>query len=136
MTESRYEQQKRWKYESGSIRGAMYAKLARFKSSMKKKSATPIDLVVADLVALWETQGGRCAVSGVPLRLSDGSGSSTADSLTISRRDPTKPYSRENVRLVAQQVAYAMNVWGEDQLLDFCANVLKANGFSITKEDL
>lgn len=127
---NRYEQNKRWMHET--VRGALNAKLSRFKTSMRKKSAIPISLTAPDLMRLWETQGGLCAISGLPMRLSDGSGASYPDSMTIGRRDVSKPYTPDNVRLVTQQAAYAMNVWGEEQLVNFCVAVVKANGFEVS----
>lgn len=133
MVGSRYEQNKRWMYESGSVRGALNAKLARFKASMRKKTAIPISITAPDLMRLWEMQGGCCAVSGVPLRLSDGSGVSHPDSLTIGRRDVSKAYTPDNIRLITQQAAYAMNAWGEERLVEFCLSVVRANGYETSQ---
>lgn len=74
------------------------------------------------LFALWDTQGGRCALSRLPM-------THTTDhrapyNVSIDRRDNDKGYVPGNVRLVCHAVNSALGHWGETVFLDIAAAVL------------
>ena len=72
------------------------------------KSSRPVDwhLTPELLIALWEKQDGKCAISGVFLtHHKDGSGTKDFNA-SIDRINPTLSYTPENVQLVT----YRMNL--------------------------
>ena len=58
---------------------------------------------------------GVCQVTGLPLNLDGGK---TWDSPSLDRIDPTKGYTRENVRIVLYSVNVMANLWGENKILE------------------
>lgn len=58
------------------------------------------DISLAELLALHEAQGGRCALSGVPLTCTLERGVKCPTNSSIDRIDPKGPYTRDNIQLV------------------------------------
>lgn len=70
----------------------------------------------ADLVALWNRCGGRCALTGLAFhggRFGTGK-AKRAFWPSIDRIDPDVGYTRENCRLVLTAVNFALNAWGDE----------------------
>jgi hypothetical protein len=70
----------------------------------------------ADLVALWDRCGGRCALTGLAFhggRFGAGK-AKRAFWPSIDRIDPEVGYTRENCRLVLTAVNFALNAWGDE----------------------
>ena len=65
---------------------------------------------------LYRTQGGCCALSGLPFHLRVvGSGKARRPfAPSVDRVDSASGYTRDNVRLVCQAVNFALNAYGED----------------------
>jgi len=82
-------------------------------------------LSIADLVAIWNACGGRCAVSGLPFSLQVvGDGQAKRPfAPSLDRIDRHRPYRRDNVRLVVSIANFAMNAWGEEPLLQLASAV-------------
>lgn len=57
---------------------------------------------IGDLMAMWEANDGRCALSGIPMVW--GQGRVSPYSASVDRIDPTKGYSADNVRIVCHSV--------------------------------
>lgn len=68
----------------------------------------------AQMVALLESQGGRCALSGVPLTCALQKGVVSKTNASIDRIDPKGPYELSNVQLVCA----ALNKFRIDTPLD------------------
>ncbi len=76
---------------------------------------TPNHVTVVELIRMWHTQNGLCAVSG--LRMTWAEGNFTATSMSIDRIDCDKGYTKDNVRLVCYQVNTFRGRWSDDQML-------------------
>ena len=78
---------------------------------------------------LWESQKGRCDISGV--RFSDLVVNPRAKVLSrpwrpsLDRINPKKGYERNNVRLVAQIVNFALGEWPIAYFYEMCERVVK-----------
>ena len=89
----------------------------------------PFNIDADYLLELWEKQDGKCALSGIPFVLSDGSGSRKQPFRpSVDRIRPTRGYVRGNVRLVATIVNFGMNKWGLKDFLIMCRAVVVMNG--------
>lgn len=74
------------------------------RSKSKDRGFTDYQITAEHLVALWQKQGGRCAISGVVLtHHNDGSGLKDFNA-SIDRIDSTQGYIPGNVQLVALRV--------------------------------
>jgi hypothetical protein len=69
-----------------------------------------------DLRDVWSDCGGSCRLTGRPFRETQvGAGTAKKPfAPSLDRIDPTKPYPRENCRLVLQAVDFALNSWGDE----------------------
>lgn len=72
-----------------------------------KKKKWIFDLKAEDIISIWESQGGLCAYSGIPLCF----GSHHDQDWTCSpeRKDITKPYTEENICLICYEFNTADN---------------------------
>jgi hypothetical protein len=82
-----------------------------------QSAGRPFDADLMSLaMALFQAQGGRCALSGLPFDLrSVGRGKARRPfAPSLDRIDSTGGYTSDNVRLVCQAVNFALNAYGED----------------------
>ena len=91
--------------------------LNRLWSKSKDNAATrniPFELTKKDILELYKDCSGRCAVTGIPLDFGKRQKGERYPWIpSIDRIDSTKPYTKENARLVCAAANYAMNKWGE-----------------------
>lgn len=81
------------------------------------------DLSTDDVLALFEAQGNRCAVSKMRLRLTGAKKCPWAPSL--DQITPGGGYVAGNVRVVMSIVNAAMHTWGADPLFDLVREMAK-----------
>jgi hypothetical protein len=85
-------------------------------------------IALDELVALWERQSGRCALSGWQLTTKLGSGTIPTN-CSIDRIDPSKGYEPSNVQLVCRAVNIAKSDLTPDMFLLLCSAIAeRANG--------
>lgn len=77
------------------------------------------------LLELLEKQDGRCAVTR---KIFTFEGNELGTNVSIDRIDSNKPYSAENVRLVCAAVNYMKRRMNDDELLDWCLDIVKGVG--------
>lgn len=61
-----------------------------------------------------ESQGGKCAVTGIPMTLKADNSPKSPYQVSVDRIDHKLGYEPSNCRLVILAVNLAMNVWGEE----------------------
>lgn len=74
---------------------------------------------------LLEKQNGRCAVTGKVFTFE---GNEVGTNVSIDRIDSNKPYSAGNVRLVCSAVNYMKRRMNDNELVDWCLDVVKGAG--------
>lgn len=79
-----------------------------------KRRPTDNPISLDELMAIWERQGGRCAVSGVAMTWCQGK--TQPDSISIDRIDSAKGYDKDNVRLICYQANVFKNRWTDEQM--------------------
>jgi len=95
--------------------------------SSRRKEGIKFTLTIDQAIEIWETQGGRCALSGVLLTYQrdgkDGDGKKKEFNGSIDRINPGGPYTRENVQLVAARVNTMKHTLGEDMFMWWVENI-------------
>ncbi len=86
-------------------------------------------ITASELTAIFESQDGRCALTGLALVWGAEVGSSKEGNLhpatlSLDRIDQSLGYEAGNVRLVGFQANAARSMWSDDQLCAFCEAVL------------
>jgi hypothetical protein len=77
------------------------------------------------LLELLKKQDGRCAVTR---KIFTFEGNAVGTNVSIDRIDSNKPYSAGNVRLVCVAVNYMKRRMNDDELLDWCLDIVKGMG--------
>ena len=90
------------------------------KSRARNKGLECEDDLFALALGLYDAQGGRCAITGLPFNLRVvGSGAARRPfAPSLDRIDSDSGYTRDNTRLVCQVVNFALNSYGEDVFLE------------------
>ncbi len=77
------------------------------------------------LELLWEKQGGRCAVTQVPMTHIQGEGYGVMTNVTIDRIDNSIGYVPDNVRLVCRAVNYMKASMSDAEMVQWAAMILR-----------
>jgi hypothetical protein len=95
--------------------------------SQRLKQGIEYDLSSDEVIELWEAQNGRCALSGVLMtHQRDGSYSDKTRkefNASIDRINPSGPYTRENVQLVATRINTMKHTLSQDMFLWWIRNI-------------
>jgi hypothetical protein len=100
-----------------NIRAATWSKYQRG----AKSRGLDFDLSIKEAWELYENQGRKCALSGVPISFEGGKPSNTSASL--DRIDSSKGYSLYNVQWVHKTVNLMKNVLSVEEFLKWCSLV-------------
>lgn len=97
-------------------------RIAWFRSFAKSAETRGYDwqLEVDDVAALYEVQGGRCALTGWPIAWSEVGWEHTA---SIDRIDNDQGYSLGNVQLVHKSVNMARGAMAVGEFVEMCQAV-------------
>ena len=101
-----------------------FIKVARYRSKLKSRD---MDIDLPFLKRLWENQGGKCALCGVPLNLplnSDRFGTKNPYNASLDRIDNSKGYIKDNVRFIAHIASIARGEYSDQEVIHFCKNVI------------
>jgi hypothetical protein len=71
---------------------------------------------------LWYKQEGRCALTGREMMLRNGK--QHLNSPSVDRKDRTRPYEIDNIRLVTYQANCARLFGSDEELFEFCQAIL------------
>jgi hypothetical protein len=93
------------------------------RTNAEKRGISVSALIKADtLQALWASQNGRCAVTGMQMHLGDGDFNRKG---SIDRIDSSVGYEPENIRWVCFWVNQAKSDGSDAELLDWCTAVAR-----------
>ena len=95
-----------------------------------KRRGKDFNLLVEDLKDQWDRQGGICPYTGWALKNMSTTNYShqlplTPDRASLDRIDSTRGYIKGNIQFVSVMAQYAKHKFGEQQLFDFCKQVVK-----------
>lgn len=112
----------------------LHSRLASAKQRAQRKGL-PFDLTVRDVWNLGVSQGWRCALSGLPFEVWQGSRFSSPRTLSIDRIDPSQGYVKGNVRLVLVALNFAIGRWGEDAFAPIAEAFIQHRGSGLGRRD-
>jgi hypothetical protein len=101
---------------------------ARFNDATRKSKGGSFstDCFTFDyLLDLLDKQNRRCAVTGKTFTFG---GDDVGTNISIDRIDSNKPYSAGNVRLVCVAVNHMKRRMSDDELVDWCLDIVKGMG--------
>lgn len=93
-----------------------------FLMSLRTKLSQRRDLDIDFLCNLYESQDGKCALSGRQLTFICGKGIIPTN-ISIDRIDPLGDYTEDNVRLVCRQANIMKQRMSDEELSDWCKDI-------------
>lgn len=75
------------------------------------------------MMGIYDAQNGRCALSGRKMTYLRGHGNISTN-ISIDRIDSSKGYVKGNVQLVCRIVNLIKNEWDQEELIDFCRDII------------
>ncbi len=97
-----------------TTRGCLSKKRGHLKRQ-KRNRQLKFEITLDDLVEIWETQYGRCAISNYPMETSFNS----LFSVSVDRIDSSKGYIKGNIQLVCQAINFAKNQYTNEEMIRF-----------------
>ena len=97
-------------------RGRAYRSDGKFECTINKD----------DLIALYEKQNHKCALSGIEMTTIKGSGKFPSNA-SVDRIDPGKDHSLDNIRLVCNHVNMMRSNLSDEDLLYYCKAIIEYN---------
>lgn len=81
---------------------------------------------IDDLLQKWESQNGKCALTGWDMTFILGKGK-VSSNISIDRINPSKDYTKENIQLVCACVNVAKMEMSQDNFIDMCKTIVNNN---------
>lgn len=115
-----------WAHESyekrrQDFRKCVYLMLSTRRGQCRRKGI-PYTMTIDDIEALFEKQGGKCAITGRDLLW--GQTGRPRDGMSVDRIDGPLGYIPSNIRLVTDQANLARNRYSDEELYAFCEAAL------------
>lgn len=82
----------------------------------------PVEISIEDLQAQWERQGGKCALTGLPIRIGS---HATGRVASVDRIDNSRGYLKDNIQWVHKDVNLMKNKFDEEYFLEMCKRVVE-----------
>lgn len=84
----------------------------------------PFTITKEDLLAIWESQEGKCAVSGLDMTYELGEGR-TYTNVSVDQIVPSKGYTIDNIQLVCMAVNQLKSDFSMDIILTLCSAIVE-----------
>lgn len=104
---------------------------ARYVSKLKinaQKRNILFNLTIEYLAFLFESQEGKCALSGVPIQLSYSKKFKSIDRASLDRINNDVGYVEGNVQFVSVKINYAKHKMNQEDFIDMCKKVAALYG--------
>ena len=90
----------------------------------------PVEVEKSDILKLWKSQNGLCALTGIPMQLVKAKRETRARCLnhyraSVDRIDSNLGYTKDNIRLVCAYVNIMRSDMTDEQLKFWCSAILK-----------
>lgn len=105
-------------------------RLSQLKYARNKRGKEELKITAQDLIAIYRSQRGRCALSGIPMTHNGESGKAhkrNSLQISIDRIDPDGPYEKENIQLVCSVVNFMKGTIDNDDFIRFCSAISDFN---------
>ena len=93
--------------------------------AQRNPDAPPADVTIAHLETLWRSQGGTCALSGVPMTHTGRPHDPHGRNVSLDRIDSRINYSVGNVQLVCQDLNRMKHSLSEEAFAEYCQAVVQ-----------
>ena len=93
-----------------------------------QEGSVPCSITLEDLRSLWDSQQGKCPLTGWALVNPQTTGvrePRNPDRASLDRVDGSKGYVPGNIRFVCMMANFAKNTFSDEQLVDFCRAVAR-----------
>ena len=80
------------------------------------------DITLEDIINLWHSQKGLCALSNLPMQISE-----DEYDVSLDRIDSNKGYVQNNVQLVTKQVNYMKQDYTQEDFINLCKIIAEHN---------
>lgn len=98
--------------------------MARLKAKSRCASSNiPFDIESSELVGLYEQNGGRCSLSGLPFKQTSNRGQAGMFSISLDRVRPELGYVSGNVRLILNCLNAMKGTETDEELIVVCKHV-------------
>lgn len=128
-------------WKGGRLFGGHFMNQIRYNA---KSRGFPFELTIEFLESLYERQGGKCALTGVPIHFgghSPGqssrpkSGKFVCPTASLDRIDSLKTYLDGNVQWVHKDLNLMKMDFPQDEFFEWCKRVLEHQGYQVVKEE-
>ena len=109
-------------YSSAWNEEPVYGRMDDIPIYQKTTRMIQFDLDLPYLKELWESQNGKCVITGVDLNLSPSSNKNYQASL--DRIDSSKGYTEDNVQWIHKDVNFLKQDFSEKELLEWCQKLI------------
>jgi hypothetical protein len=115
---------------SGKSRRYAMEKRATLKGCLQALRAGRRQITLRHLLHLYETQDGKCAITGDPMTLLVGLGREhvSPNNMSIDRVVPALGYVDSNIQLVGRHANMAKWTLSMKELVEFCRKVIRKHG--------
>ena len=104
----------------GQISGALWGNIKR----AAKRRSIPLDISLEEAWAQFEAQGGKCALSGIPLIFTSCySSRKTETTASLDRIDSSKGYTRDNIQWVHKKLQAIKSDMPQEEFLIWCRRI-------------
>jgi hypothetical protein len=90
----------------------------------KDRTRVPVDLTPKDIWELFIKQDRKCALSGLPLKISN---SHHYNDASVDRIDSSKGYTIDNVQWVHKHINFMKRTYSQEYFIEMCKKVAKNN---------
>ena len=102
---------------------------ARRRCKLKNRD---LEIDVKDLKELWESQDGKCAITGIPMANNDRSRaisllSGNPYAASLDRIDSSITYAKDNIQFVCTCVNFMKNQYSNEQIIEFVDHMRESN---------
>lgn len=92
-----------------------------------KRRGISVEIEKSDIDKLFKSQGGLCAVTGMPMQFSALESGKNSYAVSVDRIDNDLGYTRSNIRLVCARVNLMKMELSDDQMMFWCGAILKGS---------
>jgi len=118
----------KYRYQLEPLRRLLVERLAGAKERARRYSL-PIDITLDDLFSLWDSQHGKCALSGIPMTYAMFEGR-VPTNVSLDKVNPALGYTKTNIQLVCMAVNQMKSDLDMGMLLLFCEKIITHNATS------
>lgn len=86
----------------------------------------PFTITKEDLMILWKSQNGKCAISGLDMTYELGEGRLYTN-VSIDQIIPSKGYTADNIQLVCMAANQLKSDFGMDVVITLCKAIIEYN---------